>query len=61
MTGKPIDQLNDQTYQSIIPTSCSDYKDCFALDVPKWATMLYKAQDKSYLYVPVMPNKPTGR
>lgn len=46
---------------SIIPKSCSDYKDCFALDVPKWGVKLYKPQDKDATYIPELPNKPSGR
>lgn len=61
MTGKPINQLKDNTYQSIISKPCSDYKDCFALDIPKWASILYKAQDQSYISDNGMVNKPSGR
>lgn len=59
MTGKPVNELKEHV--SIVPKSCSDYKDHFALDVPKWGEILYKPQTKSYLYEPVMPNKPSGR
>ena len=47
--------------ESIIPKSCSDYEDYFALDVAKWANKLYKAQDKDATYIPELPNKPSGR
>lgn len=59
MTIKPIKDL--QEHKSIVAKSCSDYKDCYALDVKKWAEMFYKDQTKSYIYEPVMPNKPSGR
>lgn len=61
MVAKPIEELKDNTYQSIISKSCSEYKDYFALDVPKWADILYKAQDKSYISENGMINKPSGR
>ena len=59
MTGKSINEFKDHV--SIVPKSCLDYNDYFALDVSKWAEKLYKNQEKSYLYVPEMPNKPSGR
>lgn len=61
MKGKPVSELKDNTYQSIVAKSCSDYKDYFALDVPKYAEKLYKPQTESYLYIPAIPNLPTGR
>ena len=42
MKGKPVKEFKDHV--SIVPKSCSNYKDCFALDVPKWAECLYKNQ-----------------
>lgn len=57
MKGKPIKEFKD--HLSIVPSS--NYKDNFALDVSKWASVLYKGQTESYMYVPVMPNKPSGR
>lgn len=44
MTGKPITQLNDRSWKSIVPESCSSYKDYFALDVQKLRDVLYKKQ-----------------
>ena len=59
MKGKPVKEFKDHV--SIVPKSCSNFMDCFALDVPNWAECLYKKQEKSYLYVPAKPNKPSGR
>ena len=61
MEGKLITELKDQSFRHIVPKSCADYKDHFILDVPKWGKTIYKAQTSSYLYIPVMPNKPSGR
>lgn len=61
MTGKPITQLTDQSWKTVAPKSCSNYKDYFALDVSKWA-VLYKDQKvKDSTYVLTVPNKPSGR
>ena len=59
--GKLITELKDQSFKNIAPKSCADYEDYFALDVPKWEKALYKVQTDSYLYIPAMPNKPSGR
>lgn len=61
MKGKQIAELADKSWKEIAPKSSSKYKDCFALDVSKWADILYKNQAKDSTYVPVMPNKPSGR
>lgn len=61
MKGISITELKDQSWKSIVPKSCSNYEDHFALDVNKWANALYKNQKEAYIYVPVMPNKPSGR
>lgn len=59
--AKAISELKDTSWKTIAPKSCSDYKDYFALDNPTWAAKLYKRVEDSYLYVPEMPNKPSGR
>lgn len=61
MKGQQISELKDKSWKEIVPKSCSNYEDCFALDVPKWKSTLYKNQTEKYMYAPVMPNKPSGR
>ena len=61
MKGKPINELKDKSWQSIAPKSCSDYKDYFTLDNEILASKIYKPVTQSQLYIPVMPNKPSGR
>lgn len=54
-------KVKDQSWKEIVPKSCSNYKDYFALDMEKWTNKLYKNQKESYMYIPEMPNRPSGR
>lgn len=61
MIAKDISDLKDQSFKSIVPKSCSDYEDYFVLDNKTLAEKIYCDSSKSNIYIPVMPNKPSGR